>query len=75
MRMASDVAGRFAFSPPRHPRRWRSGTMQLVDAALTPGTVPNVAVSLAVVTLLIPRIPNRVVAAAAGFAAGSILGR
>ncbi|HQC91862.1 MAG TPA: hypothetical protein PLR09_07100 [Candidatus Methanoculleus thermohydrogenotrophicum] len=49
--------------------------MQLVDAALTPGTVPNVAVSLAVVTLLIPRIPNRVVAAAAGFAAGSILGR
>ena len=75
MRTASNVAGRFAFSPPAPPRRWRSGTMQMVDAALTSGTVPNVAASLAVTLLVIPRIPNRVLAAAAGFAAGSILGR
>ena len=48
--------------------------MQMLDAAVTPGTAANVAVSLAVTTLIIPRIPNRVLAAAAGFAAGSVLG-
>lgn len=72
MRTASGAAARFRLPP---HRRWRSGTMQMLDAALTPGTAANVAVSLALTTLIIPRIPNRVVAAAAGFAAGSVLGR
>ena len=71
MRTASEAAARFGL--PSH-RRWRSGTMQMLDAAVTPGTAANVAVSLAVTTLIIPRIPNRVLAAAAGFAAGSVLG-
>jgi zinc transporter ZupT len=48
--------------------------MRMLDAAITPGTTANVAVSLGVTMLVIPRIPNRVLAAAAGFAAGSILG-
>ncbi len=73
MRTASDLAGRFAPSPSVPLRRWRSGTMQMLDTVVTPGTAANVAVSLAVTALLIPLIPNRVLAAAAGFAASSIL--
>lgn len=47
--------------------------MQTLDAAVTPGTAANFAVTLAVTTLLIPRIPCRPLAMAVGFAAGSIL--
>ena len=74
MRTADDLAERFALPAPPLPRGWRSGTMRMLDAAFTPGTAPNVAASLAVTMLVIPCIPNRVLAAAAGFAAGSILG-
>lgn len=55
------------------PETWRSCTMQTLASVVTPGTVPNMAVSLAVTTLLIPMIPNRFIAAAAGFAVGSVL--
>ena len=75
MRAASGLAGRFALSPPPPPHGWRSGTMRMLDAAVTPGTTANFAVTLAVTTLLVPRIPNRALATAAGLAAGSILGR
>lgn len=47
--------------------------MRMLDAAVTPGTTANFAVTLAVTTLLIPRIPSRTLAMAAGFAASSIL--
>ncbi len=47
--------------------------MQTLESVVTPGTVPNMAVSLAVTTLVIPLIPNRFIAAAAGFAVGSVL--
>ncbi|MCK9307253.1 MAG: hypothetical protein M0P17_06960 [Methanoculleus sp.] len=73
MRTASGLAGKFTLSPPVPHGRWRSCTMQMLDAAVTPGTAANVAVSLAVTTLLIPLIPNRALAVAAGFAASSIL--
>ncbi len=59
-------------TPPEHPV-WRSCTMQTIESVVTPGTVPNMAVSLAVTTLVIPLIPNRFIAAAAGFAVGSVL--
>ncbi len=72
MQTASDIAGKFALSP---SRQWRSCTMRMIDAAVTPGTTANTAVSLAVTMFVIPRIPSRAVAVAAGFAAGSILGR
>lgn len=49
--------------------------MQMLDAAVTPGTVQNIAASLAVAMLVIPRIPCRPLAIAAGFAAGSIFGK
>ena len=49
--------------------------MQMLDAVVTPGTVQNIAASLAVAMLVIPRIPCRPLAIAAGFAAGSILGK
>lgn len=74
MRAASDAAERFTLPAPPLPGGWRSGAMRMLDAAITPGTIPNVAVTLAVTVLVIPRIPNKVLAAAAGFAAGSILG-
>lgn len=73
MRTASGLAGRFALSPPVPHGRWRSGTMRMLDAVVTPGTTANIAVTLAVTTLLIPLIPNRTLAVAAGFAASSIL--
>jgi len=70
MRTASGVMERVA--PPVHPA-WRSGTMRTLEDVFTPGTVPNPVVSLAVATLVIPRIPNRFIAAAAGLAGGSVL--
>jgi len=75
MQAASDLAGRFALPPGPPPHEWRSCTMRTLDAAVTPGTAVNTAVSLAVTIFVIPRIPSRAVAVAAGFAAGSILGR
>ncbi|MDK2989212.1 MAG: hypothetical protein PWR16_741 [Methanoculleus sp.] len=75
MQAASDLAGRFALPSVPPPRGWRSCTMRTLDAAVTPGTTANTAVSLAVTMFVIPRIPSRAVAVAAGFAAGSILGR
>ncbi|MCC7555388.1 MAG: hypothetical protein KO254_04610 [Methanoculleus marisnigri] len=73
MRTASDLAGRVALPSSPPPREWRSCTMRMLDAAVTPGTAANFAVTLAVTTLLIPRIPSRTLAMAAGFAASSIL--
>jgi hypothetical protein len=58
--------------PPPH---WKSSTMNTLEAIVTPGSIPNIAVSLAVTTLLLPMIPNRFLAAAAGLAVGSILGK
>ncbi len=75
MRTASDLAGRFALSSSPPSRGWRSCTMQMLDAAVTPGTAANAAVTLAVTMFVIPRIPSRPLAVAAGFAVGSILGR
>ncbi len=75
MRTADDLAGWFALPVSPFPRGWRSGTMRMLDAAVTPGTAPNVAASLAVAILVIPRIPNRALAVAAGLAAGSIFGK
>lgn len=71
MRAASDLVERVAPLPSSY--EWRSSTMQTLDAAVTPGTAANFAVTLAVTTLLIPRIPCRPLAMAVGFAAGSIL--
>lgn len=73
MNAASDLAGRFAFSSPPSPGGWRSCMMQTLEAAVTPGTTANLAASLAVTTLVLPRIPNRFIAAAAGFVVGSVL--
>ncbi|MFA7199253.1 MAG: hypothetical protein WC093_08160 [Methanoculleus sp.] len=73
MRTVSDVTERFALSPPPLPNGWRSCTMRTLDAVVTPGTTANIAATLAVTTLVIPRIPFRPLAVAAGFAAGSIL--
>jgi hypothetical protein len=56
-------------------QRWKSTTMTTLEAIATPGSLPNVAVSLAVTTLLLPMIPNRFLAAAAGLAIGSVLGK
>jgi hypothetical protein len=75
MQAASDLAGRFGLPSVPPPCGWRSCTMRTLDAAVTPGTMANTAVSLAVTMFVIPRIPSRAVAVAAGFAAGSILGR
>ena len=47
--------------------------MRTVSDVFTPGTAANFAVTLAVTTLVIPRIPNRALAMAAGFAVGSAL--
>lgn len=58
-------------APP--PETWRSNTMQLLESVVTPGTIPNIVVSFTVMTLIIPRIPNRFIASAAGFAVGSVL--
>lgn len=71
MRAASDLVERIA--PPPPPHEWRSSTMQTLEAAVTPGTTANFAVTFTVTTLLIPRIPYRPLAMAVGFAAGSIL--
>nr|WP_303715018.1 hypothetical protein [Methanoculleus marisnigri] len=73
MRTASDLAGKFTLSPPVSHGRWRSGTMRMLDAVVTPGTTANIAATFAVTTLLIPRIPNRALAVVTGFAAGAIL--
>lgn len=73
MRAASDLAGKFTLSSSPPPHGWRSGTMRMLDAVVTPGTTANIAATLAVTTLLIPLIPNRTLAMAAGFAASSIL--
>ncbi|MDD2787628.1 hypothetical protein [Methanoculleus sp.] len=70
MRAASGMVERV--TPPEHPV-WHSCTMQTLESVTTPGTIPNIAVSLAVTTLVIPLIPNRFIAAAAGFAVGSVL--
>lgn len=70
MRAASGVVEKV--TPPEHPA-WRSCTMQALESVTTPGTIPNFAASLAVATILIPLIPNRFIAAAAGFAVGSAL--
>ncbi len=75
MRRADEIAGKFALPPSPLPGGWRSGTMQVLDAAVTPGTVQNIAASLAVAMFVIPRIPCRPLAIAAGFAAGSIFGK
>lgn len=72
MRKASDLAERVALPSSPH-REWRSCTMRMASDVFTPGTTANFAVTLAVTTLLIPRIPNRTLAMAAGFVAGSIL--
>ena len=72
MRTASDLAERVALpSSPHH--EWRSCTMRVASDVFTPGTAANFAVTLAVTTLLIPRIPNRTLAMAAGFAVSSAL--
>jgi hypothetical protein len=47
--------------------------MRMASDVFTPGTAANFAVTLAVTTLLIPRIPNPVLAMAAGFAVSSAL--
>jgi hypothetical protein len=57
------------------PQRWHSATMNLLEDVATPGTVPNIAVSVAVTTLVLPRIQNRLLAAATGLAVGLALGR
>lgn len=75
MRAASGVTERFALSSPPLPDGWRSCTMRTLGSVVTPGTTANLAVTLAVTTLVIPRIPFRPLAVAAGFAAGAILGR
>ncbi len=75
MRTVDDIAGRFTLHPSPPPGGWHSGTMQMLDAVVTPGTVQNIAASLAVAMLVIPRIPCQPLAIAAGFAAGSILGK
>lgn len=75
MQTASDLAGWLALPSVPPAREWRSRTMRTLDAVVTPGTTANTAVSLAVTMFVIPRIPSRAVAVAAGFAAGSILGR
>lgn len=72
MRTASDLAGRVALPASPH-HEWRSCTMRTVSDVFTPGTAANFAVTLAVTTLVIPRIPNRAFAMAAGFAVGSAL--
>ncbi len=74
MQTVSDFAGRFALPSAPPPGGWRSSTMRMLGAVVTPGTSANVATSLAVTTVVIPAIPNRALAAAAGFAAGSVLG-
>ena len=71
MRAASGLAEWVA--PPAPSYEWRSSTMQTLNAAVTPGTAANFAVTFTVTTLLIPRIPYRPLAMAVGFAAGSIL--
>jgi len=72
MRTASGLAERVALpSSPHH--EWRSSTMRMASDVFTPGTAANFAVTLAVTTLLIPRIPNRTLAMAAGFAVSSAL--
>ncbi|MDD3071725.1 MAG: hypothetical protein PHX88_11085 [Methanoculleus horonobensis] len=73
MKTVSDVKERFALSPPPLPDGWRSSTMRTLDAVVTPGTTANFAATLAVATLVIPRIPFRPLAVATGFVAGSIL--
>ncbi len=47
--------------------------MRMASDVFTPGTAANFAVTLAVTTLVIPRIPNRALAIAVGFAVGSAL--
>ncbi|MDD3856706.1 MAG: hypothetical protein PHP43_01485 [Methanoculleus sp.] len=72
MRTASGLVERVALpSSPHH--EWRSSTMRMASDVFTPGTAANFAVTLAVTTLVIPRIPNRALAIAAGFAVGSAL--
>ncbi|MDD4253290.1 MAG: hypothetical protein PHT74_09135 [Methanoculleus horonobensis] len=72
MRTASDLAERVALpSSPHH--EWRSCTMRVASDVFTPGTAANFAVTLAVTTLVIPRIPSRALAIAAGFAVSSAL--
>lgn len=72
MRTASDLAGRVALpSSPHH--EWRSSTMRMASDVFTRGTAANCAATLAVTALVIPRIPNQVLAMAAGFAVGSVL--
>lgn len=77
MKTVSDVKERFALSPPPLPDGWRSSTMRTLNAVVTPGTTANFAANfaatLAVATLVIPRIPFRPLAVATGFVAGSIL--
>ena len=68
MQTASDVTGRFALPSSPPPRGWRSCTMRMLGAVVTPGTTANTAATLAVTMFVIPRIPSRAVA-------GSILGR
>ncbi len=72
MRTAADLAGRVALpSSPHHA--WRSSTMRMASDVFTPGTAANFAATLVVTTFVIPRIPNRALAIAAGFAVGSAL--
>jgi len=72
MRTASGLVERVALpSSPHH--EWRSSTMRMASDVFTPGTAANFAVTLAVTTLVIPRIPNRALAIAVGFAVGSAL--
>jgi hypothetical protein len=47
--------------------------MRMASDVFTPGTAANFAATLVVTTFVIPRIPNRALAIAAGFAVGSAL--
>ncbi|MDN5339453.1 MAG: hypothetical protein PWQ30_562 [Euryarchaeota archaeon] len=72
MRTASGLAERVALpSSPHH--EWRSSTMRMASDVFTPGTAANFAATLALTTLVIPRIPGGALAMAAGFAVGSAL--
>jgi len=75
MSTAGDLAARFALPASPPGGEWRSSTMRMLDAVVTPGTAANLAASVAVTTLVLPRIPNRFIAAVAGFAACAVLQR